>query len=116
MAYTWRGMKTSCSQMCSRCRVCYRATRTKTYNAGLFTSRRFRRPFEAVSWDFQNLGTASEQGKYGLLTLQCEHTGFCELYAANAGQATAEFVADCLGSGVCGGAFQRLSGEVRTLR
>ena len=61
--YTWRGMKTSCSQMCSRCKVCYRATRTKTYNAGLFTSRRFRRPFEAVSWDFQNLGTASEQGK-----------------------------------------------------
>ena len=94
--YTWRGMKTTCMQLCGRCRVCYRATRTKTYNSGLFTARRFRRPFEAVSWDFQNLGTSSDSGKCGLLTLLCEHTGFCELYAADAGDATAEFVADCL--------------------
>jgi hypothetical protein len=89
-------MKTTCMQLCGRCRVCYRATRTKTYNSGLFTARKFRRPFEAVSWDFQNLGTSSDSGKCGLLTLLCEHTGFCELYATDAGDATAEFVADCL--------------------
>jgi hypothetical protein len=29
-------------------------------------------------------------------THSTEHTGFCELYAADAGDATAEFVADCL--------------------
>jgi hypothetical protein len=77
--YTWRGMKTSCSQMCSRCRVCYRATRTKTYNAGLFTSHRFRRPFEAVSWDFPELGHGLRAGQMWA-TYPAVHTGFCELY------------------------------------
>jgi hypothetical protein len=94
--YTWRGIKTTCMQMCRRCKICFRASRDRSRQAGLFTSRRFRRPFEAVSWDFQELGTGSVNGKKSLLTLLCEHTGFCELYPMDKDRATAEEVANAL--------------------
>ena len=94
--YTWRGIKTSCSQMCKRCKICFRASRDRSKNAGLFTSRRYRRPFESISWDFQELGTGSVNGKKSLLTILCEHSGFCELYAMDKNNATAEEVSNAL--------------------
>jgi len=94
--YTWSGIKASCKRMCDQCKVCFQATRARSHQRGLFTSRRYRRPFEAISWDFQVLGVASENNQQGLLTIMCEHTGFCELYSTARGEATAEVAADAL--------------------
>ena len=69
--YTWSGIKASCKRMCDQCKVCFQATRARSHQRGLFTSRRYRRPFEAISWDFQVLGVASENNpvSYTHLTL-----------------------------------------------
>ena len=94
--YTWNGLQTSCKQMCRQCRVCFNATRTQQHKQGLYTSRRYKRPFEALSWDYMEFGHASDSGMRSILTIMCEHTGFVELHPMETGQATAERAADAL--------------------
>jgi hypothetical protein len=77
-------------------RVCFNATRTKQHKQGLYTSRRYKRPFEALSWDYMEFGQVSDSGMRSVLTAMCEHTGFVELCPIETGQATAERAADAL--------------------
>jgi hypothetical protein len=62
--YTWNGLQTSCKQMCRQCRVCFNATRTQQHKQGLYTSRRHKRPFEALSWGYMEFRHASDSGMY----------------------------------------------------
>ena len=95
--YTWRGLGNSCKQATKRCMQCMRALRPHSKAAGLLSSRRYRCPFDSLSWDLQDLGKAAETkhgGNRYLLTIMCEFTSFVELYALP--DKTAEGMADCL--------------------
>ena len=95
--YTWKGLGNSCKQTTKRCMECMKAKRPHSKAAGLLSSRRYKRPFDSLSWDMQDLGKAAvtEYGKNRyLLTIMCEFTSFVELYALE--DKTAERIADCL--------------------
>ena len=95
--YTWKGLGNSCKQTTRRCMDCLKAKRPHSKAAGLLSSRRYRCPFDSLSWDMQDLGKASTtthgDNRY-LLTIMCEFTSYVELYALP--DKTAESVADCL--------------------
>jgi hypothetical protein len=95
--YTWKGLGNSCKQTTKRCMDCLKAKRPHSKAAGLLSSRRYRCPFDSLSWDMQDLGKASTtthgENRY-LLTIMCEFTSYVELYALP--DKTAESAADCL--------------------
>jgi hypothetical protein len=70
--YTWKGLGNSCKQTTKRCMDCLKAKRPHSKAAGLLSSRRYRCPFDSLSWDMQDLGKAAttthEDNRY-LLTM-----------------------------------------------
>jgi hypothetical protein len=54
--YTWKGLGNSCKQTTKRCMDWMKAKRPHSKSAGLLSSRRYKRPFDSLSCDMQDLG------------------------------------------------------------